>query len=60
MYGMNFATVYFDGAWKLACPVIVLLVSLLFLTQLFSLIEHNQEELNRAKAVRAVLEEREK
>ncbi|MUG66783.1 sensor histidine kinase [Paenibacillus campinasensis] len=46
------------GNWL--APVIVLLVSLLFLTQLFSLIEHNQEELNRAKAVRAVLEEREK
>lgn len=46
------------GNWL--APVIVLLVSLLFLTQLFALIEHNQEELNRAKALRAVLEEREK
>lgn len=46
------------GNWL--APVFVLLVSLLFLTQLFAMIEHNQEELNRAKAVQAVLEEREK
>ncbi|EHB62426.1 MULTISPECIES: sensor histidine kinase [Paenibacillus] len=46
------------GNWL--APVIVLLVSLLFLTKLFAMIEHNQEELNRAKAIRAVLEEREK
>jgi len=46
------------GNWL--APVLVLLVTLLFLTQLFTMIEHNQEELNRAKAVRAVLEEREK
>lgn len=46
------------GNWL--APVIVLLVSLLFLTKLFAMMEHNQEELNRAKAVQAVLEEREK
>ncbi|MDF2716627.1 MAG: putative two-component sensor histidine kinase [Paenibacillus sp.] len=46
------------GNWL--APVLVLLVTLLFLTQLFTMIEHNQEELNRAKAVRAVMEEREK
>lgn len=46
------------GNWL--APVFVLLVSLLFLTQLFKMIEHNQEELNRAKALHAVLEEREK
>lgn len=46
------------GNWL--APVFVLLVSLLFLTQLFTMIEHNQEELNRAKALQAVLEEREK
>lgn len=46
------------GNWL--TPVIVLLVSLLLLTQLFRMIEHNQEELNRAKAVQAVMEEREK
>ncbi|QTH45480.1 sensor histidine kinase [Cohnella sp. LGH] len=46
------------GNWL--APVFVLLVSLLFLTQLFTMIEHNQEELNRAKAMQAVLQEREK
>ncbi|MFC3771726.1 sensor histidine kinase [Paenibacillus sp. GCM10012303] len=46
------------GNWL--APVFVLLVTLLFLTQLFTMIEHNQEELNRAKAMQAVLEEREK
>lgn len=46
------------GNWL--APVFVLLVSLLFLTQLFTMIEHNQEELNRAKALQAVLEEQEK
>lgn len=46
------------GNWL--APVFVLLVSLLFLTQLFSMIEHNQEELNKAKAVQAAMEEREK
>jgi len=46
------------GNWL--APVFVLLVSLLFLTQLFTMMEHNQEELNRAKAVQAVMEEREK
>lgn len=46
------------GNWL--APLLVLLVSLLFLTQLFDMIEQNQEELNRAKAVQAVMEEREK
>ncbi|WP_240968023.1 histidine kinase [Paenibacillus aquistagni] len=46
------------GNWL--SPVFVLLVTLLFLTQLFKLIEHNQEELTRAKALQVVLEEREK
>lgn len=46
------------GNWL--APVIVLLVSLLFLTQLFTMMERNQEELNRAKALQAVMEEREK
>lgn len=45
------------GNWL--APVIVLVVSLLFLTQLFAMIEHNHEELNRSKAVQAILEERE-
>lgn len=46
------------GNWL--APLFVLLVSLLFLTQLFTLIEKDQEELNRAKEMQAVLEEREK
>lgn len=46
------------GNWL--APVFVLLVSLLFLTQLFTMIEQNQEELNRAKAMQAVMEDREK
>jgi len=46
------------GNWL--APLIVLLVSLLLLTQLFRMIEHYQEELNRAKALQAVMEEREK
>ncbi|MDK8180238.1 histidine kinase [Paenibacillus sp. UMB4589-SE434] len=46
------------GNWL--APVLVLLVTLLFLTKLFSMIEQSQEELNRVKAVQAVLEEREK
>ena len=46
------------GNWL--SPVFVLLVTLLFLTQLFKMIEHNQEELTRAKALQVVLEEREK
>lgn len=46
------------GNWL--APVIVLLVSLLLLTQLFKMIEHYQEELNRARALQAVMEEREK
>jgi len=46
------------GNWL--APVFVLVVTLLFLTKLFKMIEHNQEELNRAKAVQAVMVEREK
>ncbi|MFF2888604.1 sensor histidine kinase [Paenibacillus sp. NPDC057967] len=46
------------GNWL--APVMVLLVSLLFLTQLFRMIEQSQAELNRAKSVQAALEEREK
>lgn len=46
------------GNWL--APVIVFLVSILFLTQLFSIIEQNQEELNEAKALQAALQEREK
>ncbi|TDQ34609.1 sensor histidine kinase [Aureibacillus halotolerans] len=46
------------GNWL--APVIVLLVSVLILTKLFKMYEQNQEELHRAKAVQAVLEEREK
>ncbi|GIP26126.1 hypothetical protein J23TS9_12560 [Paenibacillus sp. J23TS9] len=46
------------GNWL--APLLVLLVTILFLTQLFTIIEHNQEELNHAKAVQAVFEEREK
>jgi two-component system nitrate/nitrite sensor histidine kinase NarQ len=46
------------GNWL--APLLVLMVSLLFLTKLFKMIEHNQEELNRAKALQAVMEEREK
>ncbi|WP_424765555.1 sensor histidine kinase [Paenibacillus sp. sgz302251] len=45
---------------NLLAPVIVFLVTILFLTQLFSMIERNQEELNEAKALQAVLQEREK
>jgi two-component system nitrate/nitrite sensor histidine kinase NarQ len=45
---------------NLLAPIIVLLVSLLLLPQLFKMIEHYQEELNRAKALQAVMEEREK
>lgn len=46
------------GNWL--APVIVFLVSILFLTQLFSLIERNQAELNEARALHASLQEREK
>ncbi|WP_152397642.1 sensor histidine kinase [Paenibacillus cellulositrophicus] len=46
------------GNWL--APLLVLLVTILFLTQLFTIIEQNQEELNHAKAEKAVLEEREK
>ena len=46
------------GNWL--APFIVLLVSLLLLTQLFKMIEHYQEELNRVRALQAVMEEREK
>jgi len=46
------------GNWL--APVIVFLVSILLLTQLFSMIERNQEELNQSKAMQAAMEEREK
>lgn len=46
------------GNWL--APVIVFLVSILFLTQLFAIIEQNQEELNEAKALQVALQEREK
>ncbi|MFF2479646.1 sensor histidine kinase [Paenibacillus sp. NPDC058071] len=46
------------GNWL--APLLVLIVTLLFLTKLFSMIEQIQEELNRSRAVQAVLEEREK
>ncbi|KOP68008.1 histidine kinase [Bacillus sp. FJAT-18019] len=45
---------------NLLAPVIVFLVSILFLTQLFSLIERNQEELNQARAMQAAMQERER
>ena len=45
---------------NLLAPVIVFLVSILFLTQLFSLIERNQEELNQSRALQAAMHEREK
>lgn len=45
---------------NLLAPVLVLFVTLLFSTQLFNMIEHIQEELNKAKAIQAVLTEREK
>lgn len=41
-------------------PIIVFLVTILFLTRLFSFMERNQEELNEAKGMQAVLLEREK
>ncbi|WP_459966767.1 sensor histidine kinase [Paenibacillus sp. JCM 10914] len=45
---------------NLLAPVIVFLVSILFLTQLFALIERNQEELNEARAMQAAMQERER
>lgn len=41
-------------------PVIVFLVTILFLTQLFEILERNHKELEEARALQAVLEEREK
>lgn len=41
-------------------PVIVFLVTILFLTQLFEILERNQKELEEARALKAVHEEREK
>lgn len=46
------------GNWL--APVIVFLVSVLFLTKLFQMIEHNQAALNEAKAVQAAMIERER
>jgi two-component system nitrate/nitrite sensor histidine kinase NarQ len=40
-------------------PVVVFLVTMVFLTQLFRMIEQHQEELNQTRALQAVLEERE-
>lgn len=45
---------------NILAPVIVFLVTILFLTQLFDILERNQKELEQAKAMQAVLEEREK
>src|SRR5690606_27321937 len=41
-------------------PVVVFLVTMVFLTQLFRMIERHQEELNQIRALQAVLEERER
>ncbi|MDT9726997.1 sensor histidine kinase [Xylanibacillus composti] len=46
------------GNWL--APLIVFLVSVLFLNQLFRLIEHNQAALNEAKAVQTAMMERER
>jgi two-component system nitrate/nitrite sensor histidine kinase NarQ len=46
------------GNWL--APVIVFTVTVIFLTQLFSLLEDMQEELKEARAEKAALEEREK
>lgn len=46
------------GNWL--APVIVFTVTMIFLTQLFSLMEDMQEELREARATKAALEEREK
>lgn len=46
------------GNWL--APLIVFSVSILFLTQLFSILEKIQEELNAARGLKATLEEREK
>lgn len=45
------------GNWL--APVIVFFVTMLFLTQLFAMMEHNQDELNASKAVQAAMRERE-
>lgn len=45
------------GNWL--APMIVFFVTVLFLTQLFSMMEQNQEELNEAKAIQVALQERE-
>ncbi|QWU13933.1 sensor histidine kinase [Paenibacillus sophorae] len=46
------------GNWL--APAVVFLVSILFLTPLFSLMEKNQAELNEARSLQAALQEREK
>lgn len=46
------------GNWL--APVFVFIVTMIFLTQLFSIMEHIQEELREARAAKAALEEREK
>jgi len=45
---------------NILAPVIVFLVTILFLTQLFDMLERNHQELEQARALQAVLEEREK
>jgi len=44
---------------NLLSPIIVFIVTMLFLTKLFSIMEHNQQELTEAKAMQDVLLERE-
>lgn len=41
-------------------PIIVFIVTIVFLTKLFSMMEKNQNELNEAKAIQGILLEREK
>jgi len=45
---------------NLLAPILVLVVTLMISTQLFSMIEHIQEQLNKSRALEAVLKEREK
>jgi len=46
------------GNWL--APVIVFSVTMLFITKLFAILEHIQEELQHSRAMQAVLQEREK
>ena len=45
---------------NLLSPIIVFIVTMVFLTKLFSMMEKNQNELNEAKAIQGILLEREK